>query len=80
MSYLDFPKNSTLKKTPEFGVKSGGMTLGKIKWYAPWRRLCFFPGPGSVYDAACLEEIVAKTRFEDEAYKTQRRLKKVVGK
>ena len=31
--------------------------LGIVKWYAPWRRYCFFPADGSLFDAACIREI-----------------------
>ncbi len=33
-----------------------GIDLGKISWYAPWRRYAFFPGP-NLFDAVCLHEI-----------------------
>ncbi len=30
--------------------------LGLVKWHSPWRRYCFFPSPGTLFDAACLRE------------------------
>lgn len=33
-----------------------GIDLGKISWYAPWRRYAFYPGP-NLFDAVCLTEI-----------------------
>jgi hypothetical protein len=28
--------------------------LGEVKWYAQWRRYCFFPDQGTIYDGSCL--------------------------
>lgn len=33
------------------------LVLGRVSWYAPWRRYCFFPIDGSLYDPSCLREI-----------------------
>jgi hypothetical protein len=40
-----------------------GIDLGKISWYAPWRRYAFFPAASIVFDATCLTEIA---KFLDE--------------
>ncbi len=50
--------NSESGKTKVFSVqnKAGGV-LGNIKYYAPWRRYCFIPEDGTLYDAACLSDI-----------------------
>jgi hypothetical protein len=34
-----------------------GAMLGQVKWYANWRRYCFFPIEDSLFDASCLKEI-----------------------
>lgn len=37
--------------------KSGDYDIGCIKWYAPWRQYCFFPGEDTVYSKGCLDDI-----------------------
>ena len=34
--------------------------LGEIKWYAPWRKYCFYPGDSTVFDSKCLQDIQDK--------------------
>lgn len=46
------------KKTITQEVLSGELSLGLIKWYAPWRRYCFFPHKDCLFDASCLGQIV----------------------
>jgi hypothetical protein len=31
--------------------------LGEIRWYAPWRRYCFYPYVGTVFEEKCLRNI-----------------------
>lgn len=45
------------KKTITQHVSSGIVGLGEIKWYAQWRRYCFFPFDQVLFDASCLKEI-----------------------
>jgi hypothetical protein len=55
------------------GDDNGENNLGEVKWYAPWRRYCFFPNQCTLYDASCLQEIVShlddlmKQRKKDNA-------------
>lgn len=32
--------------------------LGRIKWYGPWRKYCFYPEDNIVWDNKCLTELV----------------------
>ena len=45
--------------------------LGIVRWYTYWRRYCFFPSEGTIFDAACLREIATfcdeQTRGQKEA-------------
>ena len=72
MTFLSFSPAGTSDsgKTRVWDVVSGGLTLGQIKWYAPWRRYVFAPCQGSVYDSACLFELFefcgAKTKEHKE--------------
>ena len=45
------------KLTKVWLVRSGEVFLGEVKWWAHWRRYCFFPAQASLFDASCLEEI-----------------------
>jgi len=49
-------------KTKRFYVKSikDLTTLGYVHWHSPWRRYMFMPAQGTIFDAACLGEIIAK--------------------
>lgn len=39
-------------------INTGGQfVLGSVKWWAPWRRYCFFPVAGTAYDKSCLREV-----------------------
>lgn len=63
-SYLSF--NELIiptKKTKTYNVISGSATLGQIKWFSPWRRYCFFPYEGTLFDPNCLEEIKVKLQM-----------------
>ena len=39
--------------------KKEGDSLGRIQYYATWKRFCFFPASGSVFSVECLEDIIA---------------------
>lgn len=73
MSYIEFNLRPDLKKkTLTWGVLSGNVCLGLVKWYAQWRKYCFFPYHGSLYDPSCLRDIAdfceLQTRSHKEAW------------
>jgi hypothetical protein len=44
------------------GEKDGGPvwiahTIGTIKWFAPWRKYCFFPEGATTFEWTCLRDI-----------------------
>jgi hypothetical protein len=59
--FLSFIEKEPKPKTKVFEVRAryAGCFLGDVKWYAPWRKYCFFPGYSLdlVFDANCLNEI-----------------------
>jgi hypothetical protein len=57
MALLNFDLAGDTGKTQVYDVRSGGVFLGQVRWYAPWRRYCFFPGSDKLFDAGCLAEI-----------------------
>lgn len=56
------------RKTARWDVfaKGGDSYLGVVSWFARWRKYCFFPEGGCVFEETCLREIaefiVARTR------------------
>lgn len=67
MKHLRFELQSTPTiKTKVWFVQSqaNAMTLGNVRWYAPWRRYVFHPSGivGLLFDSSCLKEI---TEFID---------------
>lgn len=56
-------------KTKVFELSCQGQHLGVTKWYAPWRRFCFFPAGGVLFDAGCMQEIAAICIRETDAQK-----------
>lgn len=62
MSYLNFNLygDSPSGKTLIWEVTNqGNARIGIVKWYAPWRKYCYFPGDDTLYDKECLAEISA---------------------
>jgi len=58
--YLCFEELGSNPKTKRFAVlnKTSEFVLGYVKWYAPWRRYCFFVNQADlVFDADCLADI-----------------------
>ena len=79
MSYLTFelepqPAN---KLTASWKVlNTGGTWLGRISWYAPWRRYCYSPSGPQTMDAACLQEVTNFLTAKMTARKQERAVEK----
>lgn len=60
------------RKTPIYYIYSKldeTVLLAEIKWYAPWRKYCFFPEDDIVFDNKCLKEILDFINFLNEKHK-----------
>jgi hypothetical protein len=73
VSYLRFDEVQDTGKTKVFRVSSvqHDIDLGKIKWFATWRRYAFFPESSTVFDSNCLFEIqsfIARLMLDREKY------------
>ena len=58
--YLSFIELMPNKKTKVFEVqnKTSDRILGFVRWYAPWRKYCFFTTAESIiFDVSCLADI-----------------------
>jgi hypothetical protein len=60
--WLRFEEHAPKPKTKVFGVVSlhTGRCVGRVAWFAPWRRYGLYPGNGEFFDVACLRQV---TRF-----------------
>jgi hypothetical protein len=38
-------------------LAEGDVKLGEIRWFARWRKYCFFPETETVYEETCLDDI-----------------------
>jgi hypothetical protein len=58
--YIHFKKIVDKPKTSIWSClnNKSGAELGRIKWYAPWRKYCYFPTVQAVYDTGCLKDII----------------------
>lgn len=52
-------------------VENSGTFLGMVKWYAPWRKYTFQPTSQTVFDNACLTEIVEFLTARTTEHKSQ---------
>lgn len=59
-SHLSFLQTGDTGKTKTFTVNSahGGVSLARISWYPAWRRYTLQPCTQTVWDSACLAEVV----------------------
>jgi len=71
MDYLTFgegPKSAS-GLTKSWYVSSIGSQLGYVKWYAPWRKYCYFPAQDIILDEHCLADIAGFCRTETILHK-----------
>ena len=69
MSYLTFNKVCATPSGKTFVWDVWGtISLGQIRWYAPWRKYAFFANSQMLFDAGCLEEIANFLRREMEKH------------
>lgn len=50
-------EKDTNRKTPIYKILTDTTELGEIKWFSNWRRFCFFPYEGTVWDYICLNDV-----------------------
>jgi len=59
--FINIIEQAPSEKTKRFLIqsKNGNATLGYIRWYAPWRKYCYYSIAGGIFDVACMLEIVS---------------------
>ena len=69
--YFFITKIDNLKrKTPIYYIfEFNTNCIGEIKWYAPWRKFCFYPDADTVWDSKCLTEIIKQVAKFNLEYK-----------
>jgi hypothetical protein len=57
--YIRFVKIRDLPKTSVYECqnKSGGFSIGIVKWNTGWRQYCFYPNGDTVYSVGCMNDI-----------------------
>lgn len=58
--YLKLVEIDKKDKTSVYRLENlEGGYLGNVKWFGPFRKYCFFPVSGCVFDVNCLNEIIS---------------------
>jgi hypothetical protein len=71
-TYIRFVEDTSAAKTNRWEVvTSEGTIIGRISWYAPWRKYCFSPREDTVYEQVCLREIADFCERETKAHKAK---------
>jgi len=59
--YIQFVKQERQPKkiTDNYScqTRAGGVEIGVVEWYRPWRQYCYFPTISAVYSKGCLCDI-----------------------
>jgi len=58
VEFIEDIRKRTERVTKIWDCRSkSGTPLGVVKWWAHWRRYCFFPAPNMLFDCNCLWDI-----------------------
>jgi len=73
-SWIKFELVGLKPKTKVWEVQSiaGDTLLGIVQWHGPWRRYCFFPETGTVFEQDCLNDIIKFMFIKTEEHKEKR--------
>lgn len=71
MGYLQFAlcERAANRKTDSWEVSARGAILGYVRWWAAWRKYCFFPAEGTLYEQDCLREVAEFVEGQTRVYK-----------
>lgn len=63
------------RKTPIYYVyDNNAVHIATIKWYSAWRKFCFYPETGTIWDNKCLLDIISITFNINYQYQNQNKL------
>lgn len=73
-TYIQFVEDTPAAKTNRWEVVTlpGSTVIGRITWYGPWRKYCFFPRGETVYEQVCLREIADFCETETATHKARK--------
>lgn len=58
------------RKTPIYYIfEFNGVCIGEIRWYASWRKFCFYPYDDTIWDTKCLNSVIEYIDNINEEYK-----------
>jgi hypothetical protein len=81
MEWIEFQEQAVKAKTRFWNVTPTDApwdVLGRIKWYSPWRKYCFFPSNGAittytVFEWKCLRAIAQFCEDQTKLHKENSR-------
>lgn len=59
--YFQIEEETIIKrKTPIYHIisKHSNTEIGQVKWYGAWRKFCFFPEKGTIWDNKCIKDLL----------------------
>jgi len=72
MKWIDIEEIETdaKRKTKIFEViTKARLGLGIVKWHSAWRKYCFFPAEGTIYEEDCMRDIANFMEHVTRIYK-----------
>ena len=73
-TWITFEPRAPRPKTKVWAVlsKDGGLQIGLVSWYGPWRKYCFFPTECTVFEQVCLRQIAQFCETETKVHRETR--------
>lgn len=69
--WITFRPLTPKPKTKVWAVLSNdGGQIGTVAWYGPWRKYCFSPEAGTVFEQVCLRDIAQFCEAETRLHRT----------
>lgn len=75
MQAVQLPTTGLTEHWEILSRRDGGI-LGWVCWYGSWRQYCFFPCEGTVFNAGCMESLVAFLSDANAEHQERRRVKR----
>ena len=73
--WIRFDKMAPGTKTDLWAIRAldGSGDLGAVKWFGAWRKYCFFPCDGTLYEQDCLRDIATFCETATAEYRQRKR-------
>lgn len=73
------PGTSRLTMRWELRSQAGAHLLGEVRWHAPWRRYCFYPAGGTLFEQDCLRDIAEFIEVKTQLHRDTRKMEREIG-